>query len=216
MRILIMGPPGAGKGTQATCLSERFGTPHISTGDLFRDHLEKWTVFGREAERYIDTGDPVPNEIAFEMIKRRLAMHDSADGFILDGFPRNTFQAVQLNKLLTGLSQKLDAVIHFQLDDEEAVKRLIGRGSSDDAEDVIRNRQEIYRRETAPIIEFYRELLVVVDAVGSVKEVANRALDQVTDFIMDSWSLGQPEVRQGSANAKRSLPNWSGFWQRKG
>jgi adenylate kinase len=181
MRIVLVGPPGAGKGTQAARLSERLDAPHISTGDLFRDNMKNGTELGQEAQRYVDAGDLVPDEVTVAMVKDRLAQPDAAEGFLLDGFPRNTSQADELKKVLSDLDQRLDAVLLFEVDDEELIQRLTSRGRSDDTEDVIRNRQEVYRRETAPLIEYYRDLLVTVDAMGSVDEVTDRAMDALAD-----------------------------------
>jgi adenylate kinase len=181
MRIVLVGPPGAGKGTQAARLSERLGAPHISTGDLFRDNMKNGTELGKEAQRYVDAGDLVPDEVTVAMVKDRLAQPDAAEGFLLDGFPRNTSQADELAKVLSDLDQRLDAVLLFEVDDEELIQRLSARGRSDDTEDVIRNRQEVYRRETAPLIDYYRDLLVKVDAMGSMDEVTDRATDALAD-----------------------------------
>lgn len=191
----MMGPPGAGKGTQAVRLSERFGTPHISTGELFRNNLEKGTALGTEARRYIDAGELVPDEITVGMVRDRLGHPEVEQGFLLDGFPRNTLQANHLSALLAELDQRLDAVVLFEVDDDELIARLLSRGRSDDTEDVIRNRQQIYRRETAPLIDYYRDILVIVDAVGSVDEINDRALGQITDLVMDT--PGHP-ARNGS------------------
>jgi adenylate kinase len=181
MRIVLVGPPGAGKGTQAGRLSERLGAPHISTGDLFRDNMKNGTELGQEAQRYVDAGDLVPDEVTVAMVKDRLAQPDAAQGFLLDGFPRNTSQADELKKVLADLDQRLDAVLLFEVNDEELIGRLTARGRSDDTEDVIRNRQEVYRRETAPLIEYYRDILVTVDAMGSMDDVTNRAMDALAD-----------------------------------
>jgi adenylate kinase len=181
MRIVLVGPPGAGKGTQAARLSERLGAPHISTGDLFRDNMKNETELGQQAQRYVDAGDLVPDEITVGMVKDRLAQDDAQEGFLLDGFPRNAAQAGELEKVLSELDQRLDAVLLFEVDDEELIQRLTSRGRSDDTEDVIRHRQEIYRSETQPLIEHYRDLLVTVDAMGSVEDVTDRAMDALAD-----------------------------------
>ncbi|MDT7741112.1 MAG: adenylate kinase [Actinomycetota bacterium] len=176
MRIVLVGPPGAGKGTQATRLAQALGAPHVSTGDLFRDHVERQTELGGQAQRYMDAGDLVPDEITVAMVKDRLSDRDAAQGFLLDGFPRNTDQARELESMLSELDQRLDAVVLFEVDDEELIQRLSERGRSDDTEDVIRHRQQTYRSETSPLLEYYRDLLVSVDATGTVEDITDRAL----------------------------------------
>jgi adenylate kinase len=169
-----VGPPGAGKGTQAVMLAERLGVPHISTGDLFRANLSQMTPLGVEAKRYMDAGDLVPDEVTSRMVRSRLGEADAAKGFILDGFPRTLPQAETLDAMLDELGVALDAVVEFAVSDEVVVQRLLGRGRSDDTEDVIRNRQKVYRDETAPLLEHYHDKLVSIDAVGTVDEVAER------------------------------------------
>ncbi len=181
MRIVLVGPPGAGKGTQAARLSERLGAPHISTGDLFRDNMKNETDLGKEAQRYVDAGDLVPDEVTVKMVKDRLAQSDAQEGFLLDGFPRNAAQAQELESVLGDLGQRLDAVLVFEVDDEELVQRLTARGRSDDTEETIRHRQEVYRSETEPLIEHYSDLAVRVDATGSVEEITDRAMDALAD-----------------------------------
>jgi adenylate kinase len=170
-----VGPPGAGKGTQADWLAARLDVPHISTGDLFRANLAAMTPLGIEAKRYMDAGDLVPDELTCRMVDARLAEPDAAKGFILDGFPRNLVQAEVFDRLLMEhLGVELDAVVEFAVSDDVVVERLLARGRSDDIEEVIRNRQKVYRDETAPLLEHYRDKLVSVDAVGAVDEVAER------------------------------------------
>jgi adenylate kinase len=176
VRLLLVGPPGAGKGTQAVRLSERLDVPHISSGDLFRANLQPGaeTPIGLEAKRYIDAGDLVPDSVTIAMMRDRLAEDDAGKGFLLDGFPRNLSQASSLDQLLTERGEDIDTVVEFQVPEDELVRRLLGRGRTDDTEDVIRRRQQVYREETAPLLEHYRDRLVTVDAVGAVEEISDR------------------------------------------
>ncbi|ACU95496.1 adenylate kinase [Saccharomonospora viridis] len=176
-RVVLVGPPGAGKGTQAATLSQRLGVPHISTGDLFRKHVGEGTPLGREAKRYLDSGELVPDTVTNEMVRERLAEPDAQSGFLLDGFPRNTKQADVLGEILEENGHSLDAVIELKVPEDELVKRLLGRGRADDTEEVIRRRQQVYRSETAPLLEYYSDILVTVDGIGDVDEVSARVLD---------------------------------------
>ncbi|WP_270239149.1 adenylate kinase [Rothia kristinae] len=181
-RLLIIGPPGAGKGTQATRIAEELGIPAISTGDIFRKNISEQTELGREAKSYIDAGNLVPDEVTNRMVRDRLGQDDARDGFLLDGYPRNTAQVQELDAILEELGQSLDRVLLLTADDDELVQRLLGRaaeqGRSDDTEEVIRHRLDVYRAETAPIIGLYeqRGLVARVDGLGTVQEVAERLL----------------------------------------
>ncbi|WP_072687350.1 adenylate kinase [Rhodococcus marinonascens] len=176
MRLVLLGPPGAGKGTQAAILSEKLGVPHISTGDLFRANIGQATPLGLEAKKYLDAGDLVPSEITNSMVKARVAEPDSANGFLLDGFPRTINQARALDAILAELNTKLDGVLSFTVDEDIVVERMLARGRTDDREDVIRNRLRVYREETAPLLDYYKKELLTVDALGEVGEVNARAL----------------------------------------
>jgi adenylate kinase len=181
MRLVLVGPPGAGKGTQAVRLAERLGVPHISTGDLFRANLGQETPLGLEAKSYMDKGNLVPDDVTVRMVRERLAADDVAKGFILDGFPRTVSQASSLDELLGERGEKLDAVVEFQVDEDELVKRLLARGRSDDTEDVIRNRQQVYRDETFPLLDHYQAIVVSVDAQGGVEEITDRVAAALQD-----------------------------------
>jgi adenylate kinase len=172
----LLGPPGAGKGTQAEKLAEKLGIPHISTGDLFRDNISKATELGIEAKKYLDSGDLVPATLTNRLVDDRLNDADAADGFILDGFPRSVEQAEALKDMLVARNTTLDAVLEFRVSEEELLDRLKSRGRADDTEDVILNRMKVYRDETAPLLDYYRGELKTVDAIGSLDEVFARAL----------------------------------------
>ncbi|MPY82313.1 MAG: adenylate kinase [Actinophytocola sp.] len=176
-RVVLVGPPGAGKGTQAVVLAGKLGVPHISTGDLFRGHIAEQTALGAEVKRYLDSGKLVPDSVTNEMVRERISEPDAAAGFLLDGFPRNTAQADVLAGILAEQGTHLDAVIELQVGEEELVQRLLDRGRDDDTEEVIRERQAVYREETAPLLDYYADRLITVDGVGEVDEVSARALD---------------------------------------
>lgn len=155
-------------------MAKRLDVPHISTGDLFRANLSEETELGLEAKRYMDAGNLVPDEVTVAMVRDRLGDSDAAKGFILDGFPRTTSQAASLGTILQEKGLDLDAVVQFEVDDEVVVERLLARGRSDDNEDVIRNRQQVYRDETFPLLQYYADRVVTIDAVGEVDEITER------------------------------------------
>jgi adenylate kinase len=157
-------------------LAERLNVPHISTGDLFRSNLRDQTPLGVETKRFIDAGDLVPDKVTVDMVSDRLNMPDTAEGFILDGFPRTVSQADSLAGLLQNNDSELDAVVELTLPDDTVVERLLGRGRSDDTEELIRRRQQVYRHDTAPLLDFYRSRRVSVNAVGTVEEITDRLL----------------------------------------
>jgi adenylate kinase len=174
---VLLGPPGAGKGTQAVKLAEKLEIPHLSTGDLFRENIGNGTELGLKAKSYLDAGDLVPSELTNELVDDRLTNPDTDEGFILDGYPRSVQQAKALHDMLERRGIALDAVLEFRVPEEVLFERLKARGRADDTDDVIRNRMNIYRDETAPLIEYYSgSELKTVDAVGSVDEVFARAL----------------------------------------
>ncbi len=177
MRLVMLGPPGAGKGTQAVLLSEKLGVPHISTGDLFRANIGQETPLGLEAKKYLDAGDLVPSDLTNRMVEARVEEPDAVNGFVLDGFPRTVDQAEALEKILADdLSTTLDAVVSLVVDEDVVVNRMLARGRADDSEDVIRNRLRVYRDETAPLLDHYDGLVVNVDGIGEVDEVNKRIL----------------------------------------
>lgn len=180
MRLIFMGPPGAGKGTQAQRVAARFGIPAISTGDIFRANVGQGTDLGRKAQEYMDKGEYVPDEVTNLMVRDRIDEPDAEPGFLLDGYPRTVAQVEELDGMIRHTGHKLDAAVVLTVDDEELVTRLLARaqsdGRSDDTEDVIRRRQEVYAEQTAPLIEVYRDrgVLLEVDGMGAVDDVTAR------------------------------------------
>ena len=183
MRLIIMGPPGAGKGTQAKTIGAHFGIPAISTGDIFRANVSAGTPLGVEAKRYMDAGEYVPDEVTNLMVRNRIDEEDAVPGFLLDGYPRTLQQVEELDGMIAFTGHSLDTVLVLAVDDEELVQRLLQRaqseGRADDTEDVIRRRQELYNEQTAPLIEVYRErgLLLEVDGMGDVDGVTERLFE---------------------------------------
>jgi len=202
MRLVLVGPPGAGKGTQAVFLAEHYSIPHISTGDIFRANLKAGTPLGQEAKSFMDRGELVPDSVTNAMVKDRLTQDDLANGFLLDGFPRNVVQAEVLRAILAEQKSPLDAVLELNIADSEIIERLSSRLTcrgcgapapataqtcaacggelyqrEDDKADVIARRLEVYNEQTAPIISFYRGegLLITISATGAVSEITERA-----------------------------------------
>ncbi|AQP47581.1 adenylate kinase [Tessaracoccus aquimaris] len=185
MKLLIMGAPGAGKGTQATALAERYGVPAISTGDIFRYNIKNQTPLGVKVKAIIDAGEYVPDDVTEEIVASRLAEPDCEQGFLLDGFPRTMHQVHFLDRYLAERSAPLDAVVSLMVQPEALVQRLLARaeieGRADDNEDTIRRRMEVYAGQTAPLLFHYENkgLLVDVDGTGTVDEVRQRMFDLV-------------------------------------
>jgi adenylate kinase len=186
MRLILMGPPGAGKGTQAKVVAERFAIPAISTGDIFRANVSQGTELGVQAQRYMDAGEYVPDTVTNLMVRNRIDEEDAAKGFLLDGYPRTLAQVDELDGMIRFTGHQLDAVVVLKVDDDELVRRLLVRaeteGRTDDTEEVIRRRQQLYAEETEPLIDVYRKrgILVEVDGVGGVDEVTDRIFDALS------------------------------------
>ena len=206
MRLVLVGPPGAGKGTQAQFLAAHYSIPHISTGDIFRANLKAGTELGEQAKAFMDRGELVPDSVTNEMVKDRLTQEDVTNGFLLDGFPRNVAQAEVLRAVLAEKKTPLNVVLEFLLEDEEIVARLSARRTcrdcglpsvgvencpncggevyqrEDDKADVIKRRLEVYAEQTAPIISFYRNqgLLISVSALGTVEEITALAISAIS------------------------------------
>jgi len=185
MRILFMGPPGVGKGTQAARIEKHYNIIHLSTGEILRDEIEENTKIGKQAKGFIDLGQLVPDLILLDIIEHRLIHDDCKNGFLLDGFPRTLPQATGLDKILTNCHQELDCAISLKANEDELVSRLVLRGKelgrSDDSKEIIKKRQKIYWEQTAPLIDFYRGkgLLKEVNGIGEIPEITNRILEAI-------------------------------------
>jgi len=183
MRLILMGAPGAGKGTQAKVIAATYGIPAVSTGDIFRANVSQGTPLGVEAKRYMDAGEYVPDEVTNQMVRNRIAEPDADPGFLLDGYPRTLAQVTELDGMIKATGHELDAVVVLTVDQEELVQRLLARaqveGRADDTEDVIRRRQEVYAEQTEPLIDVYRDrsILIEVDGMGDVDDVTVRVTD---------------------------------------
>lgn len=184
-RMLLMGPPGSGKGTQATRIADKIGIVAISTGDIFRHNVKNMTELGQEAKRYMDAGDFVPDEVTNRMVADRIAQPDAAGGFLLDGYPRTAGQVEALDAMLREAGQALSAVVELEVEDAELVQRLLKRaeieGRADDTEEVIQHRLDLYHRETESVIESYADHGIVarVDGTGQIDDVTERVLQAV-------------------------------------
>jgi len=181
-RLLLIGPPGAGKGTQAARLAEAYGIPAISTGDIFRENVKNETELGREAKGFMDRGEYVPDSLTNALVRDRLSQPDAKNGFLLDGYPRTADQVAELDDILAEQGSALTAVVQLVADTDEVVRRLLNRaieqGRADDTEEVIRHRMDVYAEQTAPLIDVYssRNLVREVDGLGAVAEVTERIL----------------------------------------
>jgi adenylate kinase len=180
MRVVFLGPPGSGKGTQAKLLAERLGVPAISTGDILRAAVREKTPLGLQAQAVMEKGELVSDDLIVALIRERIARPDARGGFLLDGFPRTVAQGEALDRMLSGNGDSLSAVVNFSVPEPELVQRMLGRaaaeGRADDRPETIRERLRVYREKTEPLIGFYRQrdLLADVDGVGGVEEVAGR------------------------------------------
>jgi adenylate kinase len=186
VRLLLIGPPGAGKGTQAAILAQTFGIPAISTGDIFRENVRNETELGKRAQEFMDRGDNVPDSLTNELVEDRIGQADCVAGFLLDGFPRTAAQVDALNGMLSSQGTSLDAVVELVADVEVVVERLkkraVEQGRTDDDESVVRHRLEVYREQTAPLIDLYGQsgLLVSVDGIGAIDEVTGRIMEKLS------------------------------------
>lgn len=182
-RLLLIGPPGAGKGTQAAKLAEAFKIPAISTGDIFRENVKNETDLGKQAKAFMDRGEYVPDSLTNDLVRDRLSWDDAKEGFLLDGYPRTSDQVEELDRILASDGESLSAVVQIIADTDEVVRRLLNRaieqGRTDDTEDVIRHRLDVYAEQTAPLIEVFsnRQLVIEVDGLGAVQEVTARILE---------------------------------------
>ena len=185
-RLLLIGPPGAGKGTQASLLAQYFGIPAISTGDIFRENVKNETQLGVEAKGYMDRGEYVPDSLTNALVKDRISQPDAQRGFLLDGYPRTIDQVNQLDGFLDEMGKKLDVVVQLTADTEELIRRLLQRaqeqGRTDDTPDVIRRRQEIYEEQTAPLIDVYvsRSLVAKINGLGEINDVTGRIIEALS------------------------------------
>ena len=179
MRLIFLGPPGAGKGTQAQIISENYQIPHVSTGDILRAAVAQKTPLGKQAKDYMNRGELVPDDLILNLIQDRLSYEDTVKGWILDGFPRNVSQAAFLEELLAKLDQNADCVLNLEVPDEVLVSRLLERKRKDDNEETIRRRLEVYHQDTVPVIDFYQQR----DALKTID--GNRTMEEVTEQLSE-------------------------------
>jgi adenylate kinase len=195
-RFLIVGPQGSGKGTQGVLVAEAFGVPQVATGDIFRENVKGGTELGKQVQEIIEAGHLVPDELTSELVRDRLQQPDAAGGFLLDGYPRNRGQVDDLDAFLASRGESLDAVIELVVPREESIarntQRAVEQGRTDDTEEVIANRLAIYERETAPILDVYREhgLVVEIDGVGTLDEVTGRIFAALAERGLDAADRG--------------------------
>lgn len=195
-RLLLIGPPGAGKGTQAARLAEIYGVPAISTGDIFRSNVKNGTELGNKAKAFMDAGDNVPDSLTNALIRDRLEDDDAKNGFLLDGYPRTTDQVRELDAFLASHGAALDVVVELEADPEIVIgrlrKRALEQGRSDDTEDVVRHRLEVYSEQTAPLITTYadRGVLVTIDALGEIDAVTARITEALFDHGISATDAG--------------------------
>lgn len=188
-RVILIGPPGAGKGTQAKMLAEKLDIPAISTGEIFRSHISRRTELGVLAQSYIKNGNLVPDEVTDALVRDRLGEADAVAGFLLDGYPRNVHQVEALDAILSDSGLALDAVVELTVPDGDIMGRLLRRAGlenrADDTEEVIAHRIALYHRETEPLMSVYRErgILLNVDGLGTIAEVLTRLTEELTDFL---------------------------------
>lgn len=186
MRLVIFGPPGAGKGTQAQFVAQHYAITHVSTGDIFRENIRNQTPLGIEAKRFADAGNLVPDDLTNAMVRTRLSEADCRDGFLIDGYPRTTYQADTFEALLAEWNVKLDAVINMIVPDEEIIERLSKRGRSDDSAETIIHRLDVYHGTTQPLIEYYRNrnLLRDVEGVGPIDIISRRIFESLNHLLV--------------------------------
>ncbi len=183
MRLLIFGPPGAGKGTQAQFVAQHFNIPHISTGDIFRENIRNNTALGKDAQRYLDAGELVPDAVTNAMVRDRLKSDDCRNGFLLDGYPRTLDQAKELDEILATLEETIDAVVNLIASDNAVIERLMKRGRTDDTRETIQRRLEIYHETTSPLEVYYggKGALVNVDGLGDIEVITARIIAAIAE-----------------------------------